>query len=137
MIENKKWKVAADSAAWAAIRARCHYVNKKWLGGMLMNREKVKTETCLLSCDLVHQVAMHVSYLYTLVYIILSVDFVKIFVLILYKYCNLWFLWIELLFTLTTRFWNCLIKVVDQVNLLECLEGMLIGCEDIWSYENY
>ncbi|KAM0070784.1 putative ribosomal protein S2 [Helianthus debilis subsp. tardiflorus] len=25
----------ADSVAWAAIRARCHYVNKKWLGGML------------------------------------------------------------------------------------------------------
>ncbi|KAL9994350.1 putative ribosomal protein S2 [Helianthus debilis subsp. tardiflorus] len=24
-----------DSVAWAAIRARCHYVNKKWLGGML------------------------------------------------------------------------------------------------------
>ncbi|XP_027155942.1 uncharacterized protein LOC113756459 [Coffea eugenioides] len=24
---------AADSVAWAAIRARCHYVNKKWLGG--------------------------------------------------------------------------------------------------------
>ncbi|KAI3664320.1 hypothetical protein L1987_88220 [Smallanthus sonchifolius] len=23
----------ADSVAWAAIRARCHYVNKKWLGG--------------------------------------------------------------------------------------------------------
>ncbi|XP_074336964.1 DNA-directed RNA polymerase subunit beta''-like [Apium graveolens] len=26
---------AADLVAWAAIRARCHYVNKKWLGGML------------------------------------------------------------------------------------------------------
>ncbi|PHT97211.1 30S ribosomal protein S2, chloroplastic [Capsicum chinense] len=24
---------AADSVEWAAIRARCHYVNKKWLGG--------------------------------------------------------------------------------------------------------
>ncbi|XP_054788698.1 30S ribosomal protein S2, chloroplastic-like [Prosopis cineraria] len=28
---------AADSIARAAIRAWCHYVNKKWLGGMLMN----------------------------------------------------------------------------------------------------
>ena len=28
---------AVDSVARAAIRARCHYVNKKWLGGMLMN----------------------------------------------------------------------------------------------------
>ena len=25
---------AADLVAWAAIRARCHYFNKKWLGGM-------------------------------------------------------------------------------------------------------
>ncbi|KAK4336601.1 hypothetical protein RND71_043930 [Anisodus tanguticus] len=25
---------AADSVEWAAIRARCHYVNKKWLGGL-------------------------------------------------------------------------------------------------------
>nr|AWI73049.1 ribosomal protein S2 [Lepiniopsis trilocularis] len=33
---NKKNK-AADSVAWAAIRARCHYVNKKWCGGMLTN----------------------------------------------------------------------------------------------------
>ena len=30
-------KKAADSVARAAIRARCHYVNKKWLGGMLKN----------------------------------------------------------------------------------------------------
>lgn len=28
---------AANSVASAAIRARCHYVNKKWLGGMLTN----------------------------------------------------------------------------------------------------
>nr|YP_010399753.1 ribosomal protein S2 [Platycarya longipes]UQM88359.1 ribosomal protein S2 [Platycarya longipes]WKF53512.1 ribosomal protein S2 [Platycarya longipes] len=28
---------AADSVARAAIRARCHYVNNKWLGGMLTN----------------------------------------------------------------------------------------------------
>ena len=28
---------AADSVARAAIKARCHYVNKKWLGGMLTN----------------------------------------------------------------------------------------------------
>jgi small subunit ribosomal protein S2 len=30
-------KEAADSVTRAAIRARCHYVNKKWLGGMLTN----------------------------------------------------------------------------------------------------
>nr|YP_010613597.1 ribosomal protein S2 [Melilotus officinalis]WAR69228.1 ribosomal protein S2 [Melilotus officinalis] len=30
-------KRAADSVTRAAIRARCHYVNKKWLGGMLTN----------------------------------------------------------------------------------------------------
>nr|YP_009353218.1 ribosomal protein S2 [Passiflora edulis]YP_009483908.1 ribosomal protein S2 [Passiflora cincinnata]YP_009501157.1 ribosomal protein S2 [Passiflora ligularis]YP_009501234.1 ribosomal protein S2 [Passiflora nitida]YP_009501468.1 ribosomal protein S2 [Passiflora quadrangularis]YP_009940473.1 ribosomal protein S2 [Passiflora serrulata]YP_010006527.1 ribosomal protein S2 [Passiflora alata]YP_010007224.1 ribosomal protein S2 [Passiflora recurva]YP_010023571.1 ribosomal protein S2 [Passiflora c len=30
-------KKAADSVARAAIRARCHYVNKKWLGGILTN----------------------------------------------------------------------------------------------------
>ena len=28
---------AADLVSRAAIRARCHYVNKKWLGGMLTN----------------------------------------------------------------------------------------------------
>nr|YP_009973305.1 ribosomal protein S2 [Salix psammophila]QNH92755.1 ribosomal protein S2 [Salix psammophila] len=28
---------AADPVARAAIRARCHYVNKKWLGGLLTN----------------------------------------------------------------------------------------------------
>nr|YP_009730968.1 ribosomal protein S2 [Epirixanthes elongata]YP_009730979.1 ribosomal protein S2 [Epirixanthes elongata]QBB73112.1 ribosomal protein S2 [Epirixanthes elongata]QBB73113.1 ribosomal protein S2 [Epirixanthes elongata] len=33
---NKKNKAAA-SVARAAIRARCHYVNKKWLGGLLTN----------------------------------------------------------------------------------------------------
>nr|BDR62811.1 ribosomal protein S2 [Jacquemontia paniculata] len=30
-------KKAADSVARASIKARCHYVNKKWLGGMLTN----------------------------------------------------------------------------------------------------
>nr|QJD20922.1 ribosomal protein S2 [Trifolium alexandrinum] len=30
-------KEATDSVRQAAIRARCHYVNKKWLGGMLTN----------------------------------------------------------------------------------------------------
>nr|YP_009522772.1 ribosomal protein S2 [Vicia sepium]AXQ37201.1 ribosomal protein S2 [Vicia sepium] len=30
-------KDAADFVTRAAIRARCHYVNKKWLGGMLTN----------------------------------------------------------------------------------------------------
>nr|YP_009671042.1 ribosomal protein S2 [Passiflora tetrandra]QCX30351.1 ribosomal protein S2 [Passiflora tetrandra] len=30
-------KKAADSVARASIRARCHYVNKKWLGGILTN----------------------------------------------------------------------------------------------------
>ncbi|KAK4713539.1 hypothetical protein R3W88_019446 [Solanum pinnatisectum] len=28
---------------WAAIRARCHYVNKKWLGGMLTNWSTTET----------------------------------------------------------------------------------------------
>ncbi|WVZ03164.1 hypothetical protein V8G54_023970, partial [Vigna mungo] len=36
-------KKAADSVARAAIRARCHYVNKKWLGGMLTNWYTTKT----------------------------------------------------------------------------------------------
>ncbi|KAJ8425424.1 hypothetical protein Cgig2_032224 [Carnegiea gigantea] len=36
LIVGTKKKVA-DSVAWAAIRARCHYVNKKWLRGMLTN----------------------------------------------------------------------------------------------------
>ncbi|KAK3415219.1 hypothetical protein EUGRSUZ_H00775, partial [Eucalyptus grandis] len=34
---------AADSVARAAIRARCHYVNKKWLGGMLTNWSTTET----------------------------------------------------------------------------------------------
>ncbi|EEF39894.1 30S ribosomal protein S2, putative [Ricinus communis] len=34
---------AADSVARAAIRARCHYVNKKWLGGILTNWSTTKT----------------------------------------------------------------------------------------------
>nr|YP_010963233.1 ribosomal protein S2 [Hypecoum erectum]BET06352.1 ribosomal protein S2 [Hypecoum erectum] len=37
---NKK---AVDSVAAAAIRARCHYVNKKWLGGMLTNWSTTET----------------------------------------------------------------------------------------------
>ena len=38
LIVGTKNKAAdSDSVARAAIRARCHYVNKKWLGGMLMN----------------------------------------------------------------------------------------------------
>ncbi|KAK3014791.1 hypothetical protein RJ639_009122 [Escallonia herrerae] len=36
-------KKATDLVAWAAIRARCHYVNKKWLGGMLTNWSTIKT----------------------------------------------------------------------------------------------
>ncbi|XP_019251273.1 PREDICTED: uncharacterized protein LOC109230202 [Nicotiana attenuata] len=32
---------AADLVEWAAIRARCHYVNKKWLGGV--HRESLGT----------------------------------------------------------------------------------------------
>uniref|UniRef100_A0A251SVR4 Small ribosomal subunit protein uS2c n=1 Tax=Helianthus annuus TaxID=4232 RepID=A0A251SVR4_HELAN len=32
-----------DAATWAAIRARCHYVNKKWLGGMLTNWSTTET----------------------------------------------------------------------------------------------
>ncbi|MBA0818376.1 hypothetical protein Gohar_019657 [Gossypium harknessii] len=34
---------AADSVAQAAIRAWCHYVNKKWLGGMLRNWPTTET----------------------------------------------------------------------------------------------
>nr|ASN79075.1 ribosomal protein S2 [Pterospora andromedea] len=30
-------KIVADLVVRAAIRARCHYVNKKWIGGMLTN----------------------------------------------------------------------------------------------------
>nr|YP_010608609.1 ribosomal protein S2 [Sabia swinhoei]WAN89434.1 ribosomal protein S2 [Sabia swinhoei]WAN89519.1 ribosomal protein S2 [Sabia swinhoei] len=36
-------KKAADSVASAAIRARCHYVNKKWLGGMSTNWSTTET----------------------------------------------------------------------------------------------
>nr|YP_009229467.1 ribosomal protein S2 [Aquilaria sinensis]YP_009459428.1 ribosomal protein S2 [Aquilaria yunnanensis]YP_009562051.1 ribosomal protein S2 [Aquilaria malaccensis]YP_009672554.1 ribosomal protein S2 [Aquilaria crassna]YP_009993130.1 ribosomal protein S2 [Aquilaria beccariana]YP_009993399.1 ribosomal protein S2 [Aquilaria rostrata]YP_009993488.1 ribosomal protein S2 [Aquilaria subintegra]YP_010427332.1 ribosomal protein S2 [Aquilaria agallochum]YP_010427426.1 ribosomal protein S2 [Aquilaria c len=35
--------IAADSVARAAIRARCHYVNKKWSGGMLTNWSTTET----------------------------------------------------------------------------------------------
>nr|YP_009671370.1 ribosomal protein S2 [Passiflora obovata]QCX30679.1 ribosomal protein S2 [Passiflora obovata] len=35
-------KRAADSVARAAIRARCHYVNKKWRGGILTNWSTTK-----------------------------------------------------------------------------------------------
>nr|YP_010195201.1 ribosomal protein S2 [Flagellaria indica]UAA82183.1 ribosomal protein S2 [Flagellaria indica]ULQ65834.1 ribosomal protein S2 [Flagellaria indica]ULQ65920.1 ribosomal protein S2 [Flagellaria indica] len=34
---------AADSVASAAIKARCHYVTKKWLGGMLTNWSTTET----------------------------------------------------------------------------------------------
>nr|YP_009466542.1 ribosomal protein S2 [Genlisea tuberosa]AUN28597.1 ribosomal protein S2 [Genlisea tuberosa] len=34
---------AADSVARAAVRARCHCVNKKWLGGMLTNWSTTET----------------------------------------------------------------------------------------------
>nr|AEX94284.1 ribosomal protein S2 [Agave virginica] len=34
---------AADLVASAAIRARCHYVNRKWLGGMLTNWSTTET----------------------------------------------------------------------------------------------
>ncbi|CAN6454786.1 unnamed protein product [Victoria cruziana] len=34
---------AADSVASATIRARCHYVNKKWLGGMSTNWSNMET----------------------------------------------------------------------------------------------
>nr|YP_008378775.1 ribosomal protein S2 [Najas flexilis]AFY64141.1 ribosomal protein S2 [Najas flexilis] len=37
-------KRAADLVASAAIRARCHYVNKKWLGGMLTNWSTTETK---------------------------------------------------------------------------------------------
>ena len=34
---------AADLVVSAAIRDRCHYVNKKWLGGMLTNWSTTET----------------------------------------------------------------------------------------------
>ncbi|KAK4733672.1 hypothetical protein R3W88_007933 [Solanum pinnatisectum] len=34
---------AADSVEWAVIRAQCHYINKKWLGGMLTNWSTTET----------------------------------------------------------------------------------------------
>nr|YP_009529154.1 30S ribosomal protein S2 [Pholisma arenarium]AXX75955.1 30S ribosomal protein S2 [Pholisma arenarium] len=34
---------AADSVALASIKARCHYVNKKWLGGILTNWSTTET----------------------------------------------------------------------------------------------
>ena len=34
---------AIDSVARAAIKARCHYVNKKWLGGMSTNWFTIET----------------------------------------------------------------------------------------------
>ncbi|KAL7250544.1 hypothetical protein ACSBR1_012545 [Camellia fascicularis] len=40
LIVGTKNKVV-DSVARAAIRARCHYVNKKWLGSMLTNRSTI------------------------------------------------------------------------------------------------
>jgi small subunit ribosomal protein S2 len=39
-------KRVADSVARAAIRARCHYVNKKWLGGMLTNWSTTERRLC-------------------------------------------------------------------------------------------
>nr|YP_010516286.1 ribosomal protein S2 [Striga asiatica]UXL88446.1 ribosomal protein S2 [Striga asiatica] len=36
-------KKEADSVAWAAKKARCHFVNKKWLGGMLTNWSTTET----------------------------------------------------------------------------------------------
>nr|YP_010920459.1 ribosomal protein S2 [Philotheca fitzgeraldii]WAJ53229.1 ribosomal protein S2 [Philotheca fitzgeraldii] len=36
-------KKAADSVTRAALKARCHYVNKKWLGGMLTNWSTTET----------------------------------------------------------------------------------------------
>lgn len=43
LIVGTKNKKVADSVAWVAIRARCHYVNKKWLGGMLTNWSTTET----------------------------------------------------------------------------------------------
>ncbi|XVE69732.1 hypothetical protein DITRI_Ditri10aG0014700 [Diplodiscus trichospermus] len=42
LIVGTKNKVV-DSVARNAIRARCHYVNKKWLGGMLTNWPTIET----------------------------------------------------------------------------------------------
>nr|WRP99138.1 ribosomal protein S2 [Amorphophallus muelleri] len=43
IVGTKKKKRAADSITSAAIKARCHYINKKWLGGMLTNWSTTKT----------------------------------------------------------------------------------------------
>lgn len=45
LIVGTKKKVAG-SVARAAIRARCHYVNKKWLGGMLTNWSTTERRLC-------------------------------------------------------------------------------------------
>jgi small subunit ribosomal protein S2 len=39
-------KRVADLVAQAAIKARCHYVNKKWLGGMLTNWSTTERRLC-------------------------------------------------------------------------------------------
>nr|QKI33396.1 ribosomal protein S2 [Circaeaster agrestis] len=44
IVGTKKKNRAADLVASAAIRARCHYVNKKWLGGMLTNWSTTETK---------------------------------------------------------------------------------------------
>nr|YP_010544695.1 ribosomal protein S2 [Plantago lanceolata]UYG22713.1 ribosomal protein S2 [Plantago lanceolata] len=43
IVGTKKSNKAADLVAWAATRARCHCVNKKWLGGMLTNWSTTET----------------------------------------------------------------------------------------------
>nr|YP_010186945.1 ribosomal protein S2 [Dasymalla teckiana]QVL24642.1 ribosomal protein S2 [Dasymalla teckiana] len=43
LIVGTNKKKAANSVAWAAIKARCHCVNKKWLGGMLTNWSTTET----------------------------------------------------------------------------------------------
>nr|ANP95931.1 ribosomal protein S2 [Pyrola rotundifolia] len=48
LIVGTKKKVA-DLVARAAIRARCHYVNKKWLGGILTNWSTTETRLAKFS----------------------------------------------------------------------------------------
>nr|YP_009171336.1 ribosomal protein S2 [Pelargonium australe]AJA38542.1 ribosomal protein S2 [Pelargonium australe]AKF43149.1 30S ribosomal protein S2 [Pelargonium australe] len=47
-------KEAANSVARAAIKAECHYVNKKWLGGMLTNWSTTQKRLCKFR-DLIRQ----------------------------------------------------------------------------------
>ncbi|KAL2925215.1 30S ribosomal protein S2 chloroplastic [Bienertia sinuspersici] len=44
LVETARQEKKADSVTRVAIRSCCHYVNKKWLGGMLMNFPRQKRD---------------------------------------------------------------------------------------------